>query len=156
VKRLLTIVWLLFALHLQAQVRIGEKEARATAEQFVLQQGKQVQQILTLREEIKSEPSGQTNLFVFAIEPKGYVIVSAMNEVLAYSFSSSMPASDELPDHIAYWIDLYNEQTDYLLQHPDQITKPTKQQRSVGPLVTSIWGQGCYHNQACPEDELGP
>ena len=155
-KRLLTIVWLLFALHLQAQLRSGEKEARATAEQFVLQQGKQVKQILSLSEEIKSEPSGQTNLFVFAIEPKGYVIVSAMNEVLAYSFSSSMPASDELPDHIAYWIDLYNEQTDYLLQHPDLITKPTKQQRSVGPLVTSVWGQGCYHNEACPVDSSGP
>jgi len=100
--------------HLQAQTVIGLDEARATAERFVLQQGKQVQQTLSLSEEIKSTETGQTNLFVFAIKPKGFVVVSAMNEVLAYSFTSSMPASDELPDHIAYWIGLYNEQTDYL------------------------------------------
>ncbi len=155
-KRLLVILLILFAIHLQAQVKIREAEAHSTAEQFVSQQNKQDKQTLTLSEEIKSKQSGQTNLFVFSMQPQGFIIVSALNEVLAYSFESSIPAMDELPDHIAYWLNLYNEQTDYLLQHPDQITKPTKQQRSVGPLVTSIWGQGCYHNQACPEDELGP
>ena len=154
-KRLLVIALLMCFFHLQAQTTIGLEEARATAERFVLQQGKQVQQTLTLSEEIKSTETGQTNLFVFAIEPKGYVIVSAMNEVLAYSFTSSMPPSDELPDHIAYWIGLYNEQTDYILQHPDRIKKPERQQHSVGPLLTSIWGQGCYYNEACPEDENG-
>ena len=155
-KRLLVIALLMCFFHLQAQTTIGLDEARATAERFVLQQGKQVQQTLSLSEEIKSTETGQTNLFVFAIKPKGFVVVSAMNEVLAYSFTSSMPASDELPDHIAYWIGLYNEQTDYLLQHPDRIKKPERQQHSVGPLLTSIWGQGCYFNEACPEDMAGP
>ena len=155
-KRLLVILLILFATHLQAQVRIGDAEAYSTAELFVSQQGKQGKPALTLSEEIKSEQSGQTNLFVFSIEPKGYVIVSALNNVLAYSFESSMLALEELPDHVAYWLDLYNDQTDYLLQHPDQIKKPTKRQRSVGPLLTSVWGQGCFHNAACPYDVLGP
>ena len=153
-KKLLVIVILMFAIQLQAQVRIGDAEAYSTAEQFVSQQGSK--STLILSEEIKSIHSEQTNLFVFSMEPKGYVIVSALNEVLAYSLNTTFPKSDELPDHIAYWINLYNEQTDYLLQHPDQIKKPTKQQRSVGPLLTSIWGQGCYHNSLCPQDELGP
>ena len=155
-KRLLFIVLLMCFTHLQAQVRVGETEACLTAEQFVSQQGKQDKPTLTLSEEIKSEQTGQTNLFVFSMEPKGYVIVSALNDLLAYSFESSMPALDELPDHVAYWIDLYNEQNDYLLEHPDQIKRPTKQQHSVGPLLTSVWGQGCYHNADCPQDELGP
>lgn len=155
-KKLLVIALMILAIQIQAQVRIGSAEAYATAEQFVSRQRKQTVQKLTLSEEIKSEQTGQTNLFVFAIEPKGFVIVSALNEILAYSFTSSMPASDELPDHIAYWIGLYNEQTDYLLQHPDNIKRPAKQQRSVGPLLISVWGQGCFHNALCPEDELGP
>ena len=155
-KKLLVIALMILAIQIQAQVRIGYAEAYSTAEKLVSQQGTQAKQTLTLSEEIKSEETGQTNLFVFAIEPKGFVIVSALNEVLAYSFTSSMPASDELPDHIAYWIDLYNEQTDYLLQHPGNIKRPAKQQRTVGPLLTSVWGQGCFHNALCPEDELGP
>ena len=155
-KKLLVIALMILAIQIQAQVRIGYAEAYSTAEKFVSQQGTQAKQTLTLGEEIKSAETGQTNLFVFAIEPKGFVIVSALNEVLAYSFTSSMPASDELPDHIAYWIGLYNEQTDYLLQHPGNIKRPAKQQRSVGPLLTSVWGQGCFHNALCPEDELGP
>ena len=155
-KKLLAIVLLIIAAQLQAQVRISDVEARATAEQFVLQQGERAKHTLTLSEEIKSETSGQTNLFVFAIEPKGYVIVSALNEVLAYSLNSTLPTSDELPDHIDYWLDLYNEQTEYLLAHPDQIQQPVKQQRSVGPLLTSAWGQGCFYNEACPVNTSGP
>lgn len=156
-KRLLFIIVLIMCItQLQAQVRIGHAEAYATAEQFVSRQRKQTVQKLTLSEEIKSEQTGQTNLFVFAIESKGYVIVSALNEVLAYSLTSTLPASDELPDHIAYWLELYNKQTDFLIMHPSQIRKPMKRQHSVGPLLTSIWGQGCFHNEACPVDSSGP
>ena len=155
-KQFLVIVFLMLTFQLQAQVRIGGAKAYSTAEQFVLQQWKQGKPTLTLNEEIKSKQSGQTNLFMFSMEPKGYVIVSALNDVLAYSFESSMPALQELPDHVAYWLNLYNEQTDYLIQHPDQIKKPAKQQHSVDPLLTSVWGQGCFHNTACPYDTLGP
>lgn len=155
-KKLLVIALIMCIAHLQGQVRVGEAEAYSTAEQFVSQQGRQGKPTLTLSEEIKSKQSGQTNLFVFLMEPKGYVIVSALNDVLAYSFDSSMPAMNELPDRVAYWINLYNEQTDFLLQHPDQIKRPEKQQHSVEPLLTSIWGQGCFYNAACPNDTLGP
>ena len=65
-KRLLVIALLMCFFHLQAQTAIGLDEARSIAERFVLQQGKQVQQTLTLSEEIKSTKSGLTNLFVFA------------------------------------------------------------------------------------------
>lgn len=155
-KRLLVIVLLILVAQLHAQVRIGETEAYAKADHFVKQQIKSGMMHVMLSEEIKSDQTGQTNLFVFAIKPKGYVIVSALNEVLAYSLNSTLPTSDALPDHIAYWFNLYNEQTDYLIQHPNRITKPTKQQRAVEPLLTSIWGQGCFHNEACPVDSSGP
>ncbi|MBQ2173894.1 MAG: Spi family protease inhibitor, partial [Alphaproteobacteria bacterium] len=84
-KKLLVIALMMLVTQLQAQVRIGYAEAYSTAEKFVSQQEKQANQSLALSEEIKSKQTGRTNLFVFSIEPKGYVIVSALNDVLAYS-----------------------------------------------------------------------
>ena len=155
-KKLLIIVLLMFIAQLQAQVRIGSKEAYATAECFIKLQDETDSHPLTLSEEIKSKQSGLTNLFMFTMEPKGYVIVSALNEVLAYSFESTFSASAELPDHIAYWIDLFNEQTDYLFEHPEQSRKISKSQKSVEPLLSSIWGQGHFYNEDCPYDASGP
>ena len=155
-KKLLVIVLLLLAAQLQAQVRMGREEAFASAERFLEQNGKQDEQTLTLSEEIKSNLSGQTNLFVFSVEPQGFIVVSALGKVMAYSYQSNLPTSDELPDHITYWLNLYNQQTDYLVEHPEQVKEPSKSQQSVEPLLTCIWGQGCYHNAACPVDAAGP
>ena len=155
-KKFLVIALLFFAFQLQAQVRIGETEAFATAKLFMQQQAKQQNILLSLNEVIGSKDSGQANLFVFTMNPRGFVIVSATNEVLAYSLVNVFPTSNELPDHIAYWLDLYNDQTDYLLQHPEQQKVPSKNQNTVEPLLTVCWGQGCYHNAACPTDVNGP
>ena len=154
-KKVFVIAFLFFAIQLQAQVRIGEKEALSTAELFLQQNAKQPSSALSLNEIVYDPTTFQPNLFVFSVEPQGYIIVSALSEVLAYSFESTLPTSAELPDHIAYWIDLYNRQTNYLIEHPDQARKPTKSQQSVGPLLASAWGQGCFHNAMCPVDE-GP
>ena len=154
-KRLLIIVFLILAIQLQAQERIGEKEAFVTAERFLTQQDGSKSK-LSLSQTIDSKLSGQPNLFVFSSEPKGFIIVSAWNEVLAYSLDSNLSTSDEFPSPAAYWIDLYNEQTDYLLQHPEPFKGTAKDTRSVQPLLTSQWGQGCYYNEGCPIDTLGP
>ena len=156
-KKLLVIALIIMCIaQLQAQVRIGHEEACVTAERFIKQQDGSHVQALTLSEEIKSTKSWQTNLFVFSMQPQGFVIVSALNEVLAYSLNSTLPTSAELPDHITYWLDLYNQQIDYLIEYPERQRKPIKSQQSVEPLLTSIWGQGCYHNAFCPRDSLGP
>ena len=154
-KNLLVIAFVLLFAQLQAQVKIEETEARASAERFIKQQGKVNVRALTLNEEIKSKQSGQTNLYVFSIEPKGFVIVSALGDILAYSLVSNMPSSNTLPDHITYWLNLYNAQTDYLIEHPQQRRKPNRSKKEVGPLLTSVWGQGCYFNEACPYDTSG-
>ena len=105
---------------------------------------------------IYSRETGQPNLFVYSLKPKGFVIVSALNEVLAYSHESDLPSLDSLPEPVAYWIDLYNRQTDYLIKQPNQSRFEQKSQQSVEPLLTSQWAQGCYYNEACPIDTLGP
>lgn len=154
-KRLLIIVFLILAIQLQAQDRIGEKEAFMTAERFLARQNT-LQNKLSLSQTIDSKLSGQPNLFVFSLEPQGFVIVSALDEVLAYSLESNLSLSGELPGPVSYWVDLYNEQTDYLFQHPEPFKATAKASRSVEPLLTSRWAQGCYYNEDCPFDTLGP
>lgn len=149
-KKILVIALIMCIAHLQAQVRIGEREAFSTAERFLRENTMVQNSTMALSERIGSNQSGLTNLYVFSVEPQGFVIVSALNDVLAYSFTSSMLKSDALPSHIAYWLDLYNETTDILFEHPEQKKEPTKSQTAIEPLLTSCWGQGCYHNEACP------
>ena len=155
-KRPLVIGLLFLVLQLQAQVRIGEREAISSAERFLVEHAKQQSPTLNLSHTIHSNLSRQPNLFVFSLEPQGFVIVSAMDEVLAYSLESNLSTSDELPTPATYWIDLYNERTDYLAQHPDQFKELPRNPRAVEPMLTSRWGQGCYYNEACPVDASGP
>jgi len=155
-KKILVIALIMCIAHLQAQVRVGEREAFSTAERF-LRENKMLQNpTMALSERIGSHQSGLTNLYVFSVEPQGFVIVSASGDILAYSLVSNMPACNTLPDHIRYWLDLYNESTDHLFMHPEQRKEPTRSQTTVEPLLTSCWGQGCYHNEACPIDNHGP
>ena len=155
-KKILIIIFLFLFAQIQAQVRIGEKEALVIAERFLLQKTKQPSTSLVLNEVICSKESGEPNLFVFAIKPKGFVVVSATSQVMAYSMANNLPVSRLLPDPIVYWIDLYNQQTDYFLKHPEQQKLPSKSAKAVEPLLTSSWGQGCFHNEACPENASGP
>jgi len=155
-KKLLAIVLIMCIAQLKAQVRVGEAEAHTTAEHFIKQQGKINVNALALSEEIKSKQSSQPNLYVFSIEPQGFVVVSALGDILAYSLVSNMPPVNTLPDHIRYWLDLYNEATDQLVMHSEQRKEPTRSQTAVEPMLTSCWGQGCYHNEACPSEASGP
>ncbi|MCR5038573.1 MAG: C10 family peptidase [Bacteroidales bacterium] len=155
-KKILVIALIMCIAHLQAQVRIGEREAFSTAERFLQENTRLQNPTMALSETINSKQSDQTNLYVFSIEPKGFVIVSALGDILAYSLVSIMPSSSAIPNHVSYWLDLYNEATDNLFEHPEQRKRPTRCQTTVEPLLTSCWGQGCYHNEACPVDNSGP
>lgn len=111
-KKILTIALLFFIMQVQAQERIGVNEALVVAKHFLSQQSKQQNTTLSLNDVICNKDSGEPNLFVFSIASKGFIIVSALNEVLAYSFGSTLPSSGQLPDHINYWLDLYNDRTE--------------------------------------------
>lgn len=153
-KLIVTALLLMLATQLTAQMRIGEKDALSTTERFLKKNAKEHVSVPTLNEVVNSKLSGHPNLFMFSIEPRGFVIVSANNEVLAYSFTSDLPAKDT--DPFKYWIDTYNNRTDYLIEHPNCATKKAEYQQEVEPMLTSCWGQGCFHNEACPVDSEGP
>lgn len=155
-KKLLVIILLVFAAQLQAQVRIGQGEAFSTATRFLHQNVKQRSTSLSLSEVVHSKQTGLPNLYVFTVNPRGFILVSATGEVLAYSLNSSFPKTDELPDHIAYWIDLYNNTTDYIIEHHLLYLQRKTSRQEVEPLLTSAWGQGCFHNELCPFTGSGP
>ena len=136
-KKILVIALIMCIAQLQAQVRIGEREAFSIVERFLEENTMMQSPTVALSERISSSQSGQANLYVFSVEPQGFVIVSALGDILAYSLTSHMPASDALPDHIRYWLNLYNESTDHLFMHPVQRIEPTKSQTAVEPLLTS-------------------
>ena len=153
-KKLIVIALLMLAASLTAQVRIEEKDALSTAERFLKENAKESSSTLTLHEVVNSRLTGKPNLYVFSMEPKGFVVVSAQNEVLAYSLTSELPATETGP--FAYWLDTYNNRTDYLFDHPESATKSIRYQQEVAPMLTSCWGQGCFHNEACPIAADGP
>ena len=152
-KKLIVLASMMLVTRLTAQVRIGEKDALSTAERFLKDNAKEQVSDPTLHEVVNSGLSGEPNLFLFSIEPQGFVIVAANDEVLAYSFTSDLPSDDMTA--FGYWLDAFNNRTDYLIEHPDRLTKKAGY-TEVEPLLTSCWGQGCYHNEACPTDPEGP
>jgi len=130
---------------------------------------------VTIRETLNWVEGDQTLLYIFNMNPAGFVIVSgqqAMTPVVGYSWEHSY-RSDNQPPNVRYWIGQYAEQVrvagDDKMQPSETISglwnkyvhgdfhvvdgKPL--QNSVGPLLTSLWDQGWPYNYYCPETSTG-
>ncbi len=112
--------------------------------------------------------------YVFALQPKGFVIVAADNRVepiLGYSYDNNFEVAN-MPDHVRSWLGGYERQIEAVVKRniaPEAETS-TKWSRLragqpmntrsndtvVGPLLTTTWDQGQYYNAMCPEDANGP
>ena len=107
--------------------------------------------------------------YVFALQPKGFVIVAADNRVepiLGYSYDNNFVVED-MPEHIKGWLNDYEKQIEVVIKsaHPAEADIQTKWTRlesgqplsntrngnTVGPLLTTTWGQSPYYNAFCPE-----
>ena len=117
-----------------------------------------------------------TLYYVFNIEPKGFVIVSAVDNVvpvLAYSFETSYHP-DDCPPQFHAWMGQYARQilhainTDatpslnvsilwksLLEDDPASILKMDSAE-DVLPMLYSNWDQGNLYNEKCPADPCGP
>lgn len=113
--------------------------------------------------------NGQAAFYVFAVQPKGFVIVSADDRakpILGYSTESNFTA--QLPDGLMTFFDNYKAGFSQMFARNDERTAEavadwtsleksgklsvTKTDRSVGPLLTSIWNQTDLYNNMAPED----
>ena len=111
--------------------------------------------------------------YVFALQPKGFVIVAAddrVEPILGYSYDNDFVVED-MPDHVRGWLGNYERQIEALANSDLQPTPATqtkwtrlkngqamstKSGTTVGPLLTTTWDQGQYYNSLCPTDASGP
>ncbi|MBR1514859.1 MAG: thiol protease/hemagglutinin PrtT [Bacteroidales bacterium] len=113
--------------------------------------------------------NGQAAFYVFGIQPKGFVIVSADDRakpILGYSTESNFSA--QLPDGLMTFFDNYKAGFSQMFANNDERTAEAvadweclaatgrlsnaRTDRSVGPLLASIWNQTDLYNNMAPED----
>ncbi len=113
--------------------------------------------------------NGQAAFYVFAVQPKGFVIVSADDRakpILGYSTESNF--TPQLPDGLMTFFDNYKAGFSQMFANNDERTEQAvadwnslaetgklssrRANRSVGPLLSSIWNQTDLYNNMAPED----
>lgn len=113
--------------------------------------------------------NGQAAFYVFGIQPKGFVIVSADDRakpILGYSTESNFTA--QLPDGLMTFFDNYKAGFSQMFANNDERTaeavadweclaatgrlSSARTNRSVGPLLASVWNQTDLYNNMAPED----
>lgn len=93
--------------------------------------------------------------YVFNLD-HGYVIVSAddcAKTVLAYSEEGQFDPN-AVPVQMEDYLQQYVEQIQYGIENNivyNNTSIEEKSIKSIGPLVTAQWGQGCFYNELCPE-----
>lgn len=119
-------------------------------------------------ETLKELPLPFATMHLFNIEGGGFVITSAddrMQPVLGYSRTSNF--SFPIPDNLHNWLECYDTQIRMVmddpsaLQHPEWLLLASKKRpvavfdTTMGPLLTTTWGQIPYYNNLCPNGPNG-
>lgn len=116
---------------------------------------------------------GQPAFYVFAMQPKGFVIVSADDRampILGYSTEGAF--SDELPEGLESFFRNYRAGFSQMMANDDPRTDEAisdwerlaatgkvnnaRITREVPQMLTCIWNQSALYNDMCPVDSLGP
>ena len=174
--RILTLALLLSAITFAAEANpVDMNTAREVALKFVnantkthLRGAEELQLVTTY-----SISRGDAAFHIFNT-PNGFVIVSAddcATPILGYSDEGHPFDPDNVPVQLQDYLQGFVEQIEYGIENRIQPDEATVRQwelvRSTGrmnesrdgevvePLVTAMWGQGCYYNNMCPEDENG-
>lgn len=120
------------------------------------------------------DDSGNAVLYVFNVDYKGFVIVSAedrVSPILGYSFEGNFDAENISPN-AEYLLSDYQWTINHVrtnkLDTGDEVRAQWEMVESTGritaekdlnvvePLLTTTWNQDEYYNDLCPEDPEGP
>ncbi len=112
--------------------------------------------------------NGQAAFYVFAVQPRGFVIVSADDRakpILGYSTESNF--TPQLPDGLMTFFENYKAGFSQMFARNDERTAEAvndwtsmertgtpavQRRRNVAPLMASIWNQTDLYNNMAPED----
>ncbi len=132
-------------------------------------------QNLQLSECIVYGKSSNPDFYVFIFSPKGFVIISGVEErypVIGYSFENNFDISNQ-PEHYKSFLQNYSDEIAYIRTNQVIASEETKRvweillsgdpgksglgaKDHLDPLVTSKWDQDYPYNILCPENSSGP
>jgi len=117
--------------------------------------------------------NGEPCFYVFTMQPKGFVIVSADDRakpILGYSTENGF-SIDEIPEGLQSFFANYQAGFGQMMEANDMRTEEAVRDwtrlaetgmigdaritREVGPLLTCTWNQSALYNDLCPVDSLG-
>lgn len=153
---------------LQLSAAVDPQTARIVARNFTIENSNFTNEMLENMSLIYTEYSGEEPLYyVFDIEQKGFVIVSACmitKPILAFSFDNEYKKNPTLDN----WMQGYSKS---ILKHKQLKTETPSQNSAqwehfmqenfeprvaktdaVGPLLTTTWNQNMFYNTYCPWD----
>jgi hypothetical protein len=160
--------------------QVGRKQARTAGVNFYYEMINRVSatpyQDLRVKDSFTVTADGLDVYYAFNFEGKGFVVVSAADNVvpvLAYSFEGSYGDGNR-PPQFSSWMEGYAKQISYGVAHaipappavkaewerlstadPSQLTTD-RSTTDVSPLLISTWDQGSPYNFLCPADGSGP
>ena len=108
-------------------------------------------------------------------ENAGFIVIAATDQVipvLAFSDANEYNDSDDQPPQFIAWMNNYYDQIKFVLDNYLQADESIRDEwlfysdsepieretplRSVNPLLSTTWDQGCYYNGLCPLAAGGP
>ncbi len=120
-----------------------------------------------------SYDGSKVNFYIANVQDGGFILISgddAVTPILGYSFANNFDP-DNLPPQLVGLLEDYRSEMKDLFSSPNlsgaasvadewaKYESPDIQAgtelRSVAPLLTSTWGQGCSFNSLCPADAAG-
>lgn len=173
IKKVLTLLLMLISISLKANP-VDMRTARKVAEKFINTNTKvpvrcanDLQLVTTY-----NISRGDTAFYIFNT-PNGFVIVAANDcatPILGYSNEGQFDLNN-IPIQLQDYLQNFVEQIQYGIDNHFEADKKTAQEwesvkttgrltcnrsnKTVEPLLTTEWGQGCGYNAMCPVDENG-
>ncbi len=169
--KLLSILFLFFVLIQSIQAKdVSVNQAQQIALRFMGVYSPSLTSI-SVQNTIPIEYHSKVQLYAVNLNPTGFLLVSADDRAKAVvAFVPHGVYSDvNQPAAVAYQIEEYAKEVNYIRTNNIGATESIKQQwkgkfttdqnkhiSSLGPLLTTIWSQGCYYNDSTPVDQGGP
>jgi hypothetical protein len=147
---------------------VGRQKAAIMATSFMMHQTPE-RSDLTITDTLEEKENGVSVYYIFLFQEDGFIITSAneaVTPVLGYSTESKFDKNN-IPTNVANWLEQYKQQiysqiivANANIHHQnlwnDFLNRsPKNNPKSVSPLCTTKWDQGCFYNELCPSDTFG-
>ncbi|TDF74699.1 C10 family peptidase [Candidatus Syntrophosphaera thermopropionivorans] len=173
-KRMLFIsLMMMLAITFLLGIPVNSDTATRVAKNFVLERMGSEYAVTTAK--LLDSVKGESYIYIVNLTPQGFILVAADDAaipVLGYSAMNNW-GEVEIPVQLQDLLENWNAQLQDIREH--NLTAPKETQalwskyncnsvlfvpdrsfRTVGPLLTTVWGQGTYYNAMCPPDAAGP